>query len=157
MSDAVALELFDVLDEAAQELTAEQQKKPVSATSGARVFLENFYAQFFVNVLRVEPAGISFANASAAGLLLRKNRSWGEPRRKLLRDFHRLCKLEPNLRGGDYGGGRSVYRDFHRTVVPTVLRDIAVWAESEGLSRIAMRARDSADNYEAAAKGTDDE
>jgi hypothetical protein len=140
MSDRpIALSLFDFVDEGINELTeAKTVDEPLTATSSIRQFSINFYLQFFENVLSTEIQGVSQADAIKANVLARKNRGrWPDQREALVRRFQKLCKSDPDWRGGDYGGGLRVYRQFHQDFVPGLLSDIAAWAEYEGHGEIA--------------------
>lgn len=140
MSGRISLELFDFLDEAIAELSRDSLRKPISPTSAVREFARNFYAQFFEHVLEEPINDVSLASAARANVLLRKNPSWTEQRRALLRRFQKLCKVSPDLAGGDYGGGASLFRRFHEQFVPDLLSDVESWARSENEDPIAERA-----------------
>lgn len=72
-----------------------------------------------------------------------------------MRRFQKLCKLDPDLRGGDYGGGVRVYRDFHETFVPGLLDEISEWAPTEGLTEVGARASALASSYRLAVEEAD--
>jgi hypothetical protein len=143
----IAIELFGFLDEAISELQRDTLYKPISPTSAVREFARNFYAQFFENVLNVEVQDISMRSALRANVLLRKNNEWSEERRALVRRFQKLCKLSPDLAGGDYGGGASLFRKFHDTFVPALLKDIEAWARFDNEEALAQQAASTRQRY----------
>jgi hypothetical protein len=149
-SRRIAPELFDFVDEAAAALDASTLYEPVSSSSGVLEFCRNFYAQFFVNVLEVDVAALTLESAREANVLLKKHRDWKPEARALVRRFQRLCKIYPDIRGGDYGGGSTVYHEFHEDFIPGLLHEVAAWASAEGEDEVAARAASSRERYRAA-------
>lgn len=152
--EPISPNLFDYVDRAIEGLSSETIRSRVAPTAPIREFCENFFAQFFERVLRVDAQPISAAGALEARRLSRRRgkHAPSAESRVLLQKFQKLCKLEPDLRGGDYGGGVRVYRAFHSEFVPDLLQDIAEWAESEELDAIRSRAADTTPAYRQAAE-----
>lgn len=146
--EAISPRLFDFVDSAIEQLSADSVETRLAPTAPIREFCQNFFAQFFENVLEVEAQPLSDLGAREARLIARsRGRQLSAERRALLRRFSKLCKLDPDLRGGDYGGGLRVYREFHETFVPELLSDISAWATSDNLSAVASRASTSGTSY----------
>jgi hypothetical protein len=98
-------------------------------------------------VLRADIDTLSQRDALRAGVLLKRRSDLSTEDRALVRRFQKLCKMDPDLRGGDYGGGTSFYRSFHEEFVPALLSDIAAWAKSEKEADVAERASASLETY----------
>lgn len=144
----VALAVFDFLRDARGELTAASSvDEAFRSTSAAREFCLNFFLQFFENALEVPIESVSMKSAAEANVLAKKRRELTKPQRALIRRFQHLCKIDADIRGGDYGGGRVVYRSFHEDFLPTLLDDIAAWARSEEQDELAVRADAEAESY----------
>jgi hypothetical protein len=144
----IAPSLFDFVDEAQEDLrAAAAMERPLRATSAIRQFYINFFVQFFENVLDAGIDTLSPRDAIRAGVLLKQRTSLSFPVRALVRRFQKLCKMDPDLRGADYGGGTAFFRSFHEEFVPAMLRDIATWAKDDGVAEIGERATTALNTY----------
>lgn len=144
----VALAVFDFLDDARGELLAASSiDEAFRTTSAAREFCLNFFLQFFENALEAPIESVSMKSAAEANILAKKRLDLSKPQRALIRRFQHLCKIDADIRGGDYGGGRAVYRSFHEDFLPTLLDDVGAWAKSEGQDQMAVRASQEAESY----------
>src|SRR5262245_52712458 len=98
MMAPIELTLFDVLVEYAQKVQR-GELKAADATSFALVFCENFYAQFFQNVVQLEIKGFNLPNkklAVGARLALKKKRAAASTI-QLITWFEKLCDIYPNV------------------------------------------------------------
>jgi hypothetical protein len=147
----IAPTLFDLALEAAKELKEKRAiTRPVSPNSPALEFSRNFFAQFADGLLGIEVESLTILAAREVNVAAKKRRDLTPGARRLARRFQHLCKLAPNVTGGDYGGRRQVYRDFHEHFMPHLLDDIVTWAEEQDAAALASRAREAAAGYRAA-------
>jgi hypothetical protein len=139
----IQLALFDVLVDYAQKVER-GELKAIAATPHALVFCENFYAQFFQNVVGQEIKGFNLENkklAVRARLVLKKKRS-AAATIQLITWFEKLCDIYPNVLALGYGGGSKIsIQDFHRNYLGTLLTRIAAWAKGVRNAALEKKAR----------------
>jgi len=145
----VAPEIFDFIDEAVKALAEDGQvDEPLDFESPAREFCRTFYEQFFANVAEMRLFQISADSALEATILLKDPaRNWSQEIRVLLVSFQHLCKMDADIRGRNYGGDGDIYREFHEVFVVDLIKEISAWAEAEGETALAERAKKSAPAY----------
>lgn len=151
VGSAPAVDVFDFVDDAAEELeVAKSATESISTTSAIRQFCVSFFEQFFAYVYDIEIVGVSMDAAKQVNVKSKRRRSESRTTRLLVRRYQHLCKIDPDLRGGDYGGGESVLRDFHEEFIQDMLDEIADWADDAEHPEISERAREVAGRYRVA-------
>jgi len=121
--------LFAYIDDYLEESSIAQARRiPLAADSNLSVFLDNFFAQFFQNVLGHEIKSVTQSGALEATKLQRRNKKWPAQVKRLVRDFKRIGKSRRDLLGLAYGGGTSELAEFHFKTMPELLTDIEAWA-----------------------------
>ncbi len=161
---SIALDLFDRVEEYADELSqrlvsGDEESEPELATDTAIiVFCENFFAQFFRNVLGVRITGLDQrAKMRAAKKRLELPRPARRQARRLVAQFEKLCDLWPDLQGRSYSVSVVHRTEFHLTYLPSLFERIEAWAEEAGEIMIASRSAEAAEYYADAAEGLSDE
>jgi hypothetical protein len=125
--------LFAYIDDYLKESSIAQARLvPLAADSNLIVFLDNFFAQFFQNVLGHEIKSVTQIGAFEATRLQRHNKNWPAEVKRLVRDFKRIGKSRRDLLGQAYGGGTSQLTEFHFKTMPELLTDIEAWAGAVG-------------------------
>lgn len=131
MIPPIEITLFDVLVAYAQQVQR-RELNAVAATAFAITFCENFYAQFFQNVVQVEIKGFNRENkqlAVRARLALKKKRA-STKTIQVITWFEKLCDIYPNVLALGYGGGtKQSLQEFHRSYLGALLKRIAAWAK----------------------------
>jgi hypothetical protein len=151
----IALELFDRVDDYAKAISSGQ------VTSGASlrpdtaiyVFYQNFFLQFFENVLLMRQPITGFgADAESAATSLRLSLAGPDnlPARRVLVQFEKFCDILSDLEGGLYFPSEDLFTRFHKLFIPRLLRSIVAWAASAGRTEIAQRALLAFNAYTAA-------
>lgn len=128
MSKQVSSAVFDLLDRARMELSEESLEEPLSADMSVLEFMTEFFQQFFDAQLDKEITAINSDSATSAGLLLKLQPDLPSEVKRLIRRFRVLCKIDPDIRGSDYGGESDAYREFYEEFVPEALTEIEEWA-----------------------------
>ena len=142
----IRIELFDTLIEYAEKVER-GELAAIAATPFAIVFCENFYAQFFQNVVQQEIKGFNLDNkklAVRARLGLKRKRAPAATI-ELITWFEKLCDIYPNVLALGYGGGggKMSLQDFQRNYLSTLLKRIAAWAKGRKHSALEKKARDT--------------
>ncbi len=104
--------------------------KPLANTTPVIVFCENFYLQFFENVLGTEITGINDSSQKLAARLRRKLKRNKDAvhQRRLLALFEALRNLWDEIRGEGYGFREHDFDDFHHEFMPQFLSQIFQWS-----------------------------
>jgi hypothetical protein len=139
--------LFEYIDEYLKESSITQVQLPLTPDSNLIVFLDNFFAQFFQNVLGREIKSATQLGAFEATKLQRHNKDWPAEVKRLVRDFKRIGKSRRDLLGQAYGGGTSQLSEFHFRTMPELLTDIEAWARAVGNEPIRGAAQSRRDAY----------
>jgi hypothetical protein len=155
MNAPIAPELFDILLDYAAKIKAGKIKpsRRVASTSPALTFCENFYAQFFQNVVGQEIKGFNSDNKKLAirARLQMKEKGGAVTVIRLITWFEKLCEIYPNVIAIGYGGGSViVFVNFHKEYLVVLLDRIATWAASESYPEIEQRAAQSQTDLQAA-------
>jgi hypothetical protein len=129
--------LFEYIDDYLKESSITQARVlPLAADSNLLVFLDNFFAQFFQNVLGHEIKSVTQVGAFEATKLQRRHKEWPADVKRLVKDFKHIGKARRDLLGLAYGGGTSQLTEFHVKTMPELLADIEAWARAAGNDRV---------------------
>lgn len=142
----VASELFEYVVEEAARLEQEKSAigKHLDSDSPIIVFCENFFLQFFENVVGYTITGVDPENKERAARQRRKQPRAAGAVRRLISQFERLCEVYPDLFGS---GPADDVRDFHEQYVPRLLDRIAEWADDAGMPPLLAAANNARDTY----------
>jgi hypothetical protein len=144
----IAPGLFDAVDEYTEAIA----RGPAS-DDGAVIFFfsQNFFLQFFENVLHEKITGFS-EEAKLAATRLRLSLAGADllPVRRVLVRFEKFCEMSSDPTSGQYYPTDESFLERNKLYLPRLLRTIAAWATSAGLSDIAHRSQLAADHYLAA-------
>ena len=150
----IALALFDRVDDYTKAISSGQVTSGASLTpdTAIYVFYQNFFLQFFENVLHVPPITGFGADAESAATSLRLSLAGPDnlPARRVLVQFEKFCDILSDLEGGLYFPSQDSFTRFHKLFIPRLLRSIVAWAASAGLMEIAQRALLAFNAYTAA-------
>lgn len=120
--------------------------RALSDTTPILVFCQNFFAQFFENVLGHPLTSIDEdMKEEAATVRLSWSQAEAEaPTRLLIALFEELCDEWPEVLGLSYGTLREDMLEFHGDYLPNLLEAIADWSATihdDALQREAREAR----------------
>ena len=146
MSLPVAPELFDILIEYAKKMKMGwiKPQRSLAASSAALTFCENFYAQFFQNVLGTEIKHFGpSAKQAAVGLRLEaKEKGDKSEIIQLITWYEKLCDDYSTVLALGYGGGtKAAFFDFHENYLLSLLKRAAAWAGVAQLNEIEVKAQ----------------
>jgi len=140
--------LFAYIDDYLKEASITRAKRiPLAADSNLLVFLDNFFAQFFENVLGHEITSVTQIGAFEATKLQKHNKGWSAEVKRLVKDFKHIGKSRRDLLGLAYGGGTSQLTEFHFKTMPELLTHIEAWAGAVGNDRVRQAAAVRHDAY----------
>lgn len=151
-SDPVALSLFDMVFKYAKALKdgSVDVDKPLSDTTPIIVFCQNFFLQFFDNVLHAPLVTIDTQAKEEAAKIrasLQEDQS-AAPVRRLVAVFEQLCDEWPEVRGLSYVGLlRRALLEFHRGFLPDFFNAITSWANTLKNPALAKLAEDAETAY----------
>jgi len=145
MTLPVSLQLFDLLVDYAKDIEAGKIKSTptLASTAPAPTFCENFYAQFFQNVIGHEIKTFnSKTKRDAVRLRLQmKEKKAPAATIQLITWFEKLCDIYPNVIALGYGGGTTAsFLDFHKDYLLLLLDRIAAWAKVANYPEIEQKA-----------------
>lgn len=145
MSGHVVPEVFDLLEAAAEELSADALDKPLAPELSVLEFLTQFYAQLFEHEIGEEMTAITPESGAQVGVLMSTRKDLSPTLRELLHRFRLLSKEVLDIRGGDYGGESETYRGFYEEFLPETLEEIEAWAitQNEALATRATSAKET--------------
>ena len=150
----ISLELFDRVQEYATSIVDGDvtSDSPLKQDTSIIVFCQNFFGQFFDNVLNHSITGFHQV-AQREAVRLRRSHAGAKnaPTRKVIVEFEKFCELWSNLGAGGYASSRQEFLEFHQLYIPRLLQSILAWATHAELQEIAERSQRAADQYEAAA------
>jgi len=149
----IALPLFDRVQEYAAAITSGEvtTDSPLKQDTPIIVFCQNFFAQFFDNVLTHPITGFHQAAQREAVRLRRSLTGRAKaPIRRVIVQFEKFCETWSNIGAGGYASSRQDFLEFHQVYIPRLLGYIAAWATSAKLDAIAERSRRATDDYEEA-------
>jgi len=139
--------LFDQIDDYLREYRTDPKKVDASRL---RTFAENFFLQFFLNVLRQKITRIGReAKDLSARLRLKRRDPADVSLRRLLARFERLCDLLPMIAGQLSRPGNEAPAEFRDRYMNRLLAAIASWAEQTDDKALAARADATRDAYAA--------
>lgn len=122
--------------------------KPLVDTTPIILFCQNFFAQFFDNVVNSPIEGID-QQSKEESVALRHAMSDDETKvvvRKMLALFEELCDEWPEVLGLISGFLRDDLLDFHVLFLPSLFEGINEWASTLG-GQLAQAAKDAGDKY----------
>ncbi len=143
--EPISSNLFDIIIEYSQKATA--KKVPVEnslrRTSPLLTFCQNFYAQFFQNVLRHEITSIDPRAKRDAVRIRRELKRAGEAEQtiRVITWFEKLCDIYPDILALGYASRGYGFHDFHQSYMIPLLERILAWAEAKSLSSMERRTR----------------
>jgi hypothetical protein len=115
------------------------------------IFYQNFFLQFFDNVLHYPITGFDEkAQDRAARKRLSLKGPEQAPVRQLITQFENFCDMRTDLEGGLYFASDDDFIEFHEKLIPRLLTSIQTWATSASLPRLAERAEQALDTYNSA-------
>jgi hypothetical protein len=153
---SIAIELFDRIEEYADELQekAEDEEPALGSGTSIIVFCENFFAQFFRSFLGIRITGMSSRSKMVAARQRRNlSAEKHQATRQLIAQFENLCDLWPDLLGSRYAHSSTLRTEFNISFLPTLFKRIISWAEERGEERIVQRAREAALYYTESIEG----
>jgi hypothetical protein len=154
MPSPIEPSLFDFVDEFAREVKKGEPGSldTVAANSRIVTFCQNFFVQFFANVLCREIEGFDpQAKRAAADIAIKlQDAPNTAPTRALIGLFEKFCDMYADVLGGAYGAGDITYVRFHRQYMTRLLQRAQDWARSEGQAALAERIARSRARYDEA-------
>jgi hypothetical protein len=145
MTQPIAPELFDLLDVYISDIENGKitPTPTLASTSPALTFCENFYAQFFQNVLDNEITGFDRETKQKAIRLRLRLKEHKSPATtiQLVTWFEQLCDIYPNVLALGYGGGtKAAFLSFHEGFLLTLLERVSAWAKVANYPEVEQRA-----------------
>jgi hypothetical protein len=138
--------LFEYISEEVDRLRKDSSaiEETLSSDSPIIFFCENFFLQFFENVIQYSITGVDAENKERAARARR--RLPAGPTRMLIAQFERLCEVYPDV----FGSGPSEHdvRDFHEQYIPRLLNRIVDWAEQAPNQAILSPANNALASYQ---------
>jgi hypothetical protein len=145
--------LFELVEKYAQELNDGKvsAEKPLKRTAGIVAFCQNFYLQFFQNVLNSPITSIGMpAKRVAARVAVERGDALSAETNALVSWFEELCDIYPDVLALGYGGSVAAFRRFHEEYIPTLLERIIEWASADGHDGVKDAAEAAQLSYQAA-------
>jgi len=146
-AEPIRLDLFNRVDDYADSIVrGAVTSDSVIENTPIYVFYENFFLQFFDNVMHEHITGFDrAAQDKADGMRLSLEGSAQAPVRRMIEQFEDFCELRAELPGGMYFTSDDDFVHFHEYYIPRLLQTIEEWAASAGLPELAQRAKQAPD------------
>ncbi len=148
--------LFDLVIKWAEDIdTATDLERALRRSSPLLTFCQNFFAQFFQNVLQQEITSFDMDAKRAAVRLRRGLGKSGDTGGSipLVAWFERLCDIYPDVLALGYGAPIGGYRSFYDSYMKTLLTRVVVWTRGlHTYPELADRAQASLTVFTAALK-----
>jgi hypothetical protein len=145
----IAPELFNYISEYTSAFKARTGKDEMADRALLTNFLENFFLQFFQNVLNTEISGVNSASKQISVKLRSELRKTKTDRlvRTLLAKFERLCDIWPTAQSRSYSSTVRDIGELRELVLPQLLVAIAAWASAVGDADLTASAKRASAEY----------
>jgi hypothetical protein len=123
----------------------------LKVTAPIIVFCQNFFLQFFENVVGkpITSIGTASKRVAATVMVTTKDTAPGEEL-ALVQSFEELCDIYPDVLALGYGGSVASFAKFHERFIPRLLERIDAWAQTTTDDGLKSAAAESRERYEAA-------